>query len=296
MDLRQLRYFTKLADVQNFHRAAEQLNISQPPLSVAIRRLEEELGVRLFDRDPRGVRLTAAGHAALQPARNALASAELVREAVRLGAVGEMGRLTIGFVGSAISERLPLIIPHFRERYPKVELVLHEMTSVDIAQALDDRTLDVGLIRLPVMSRAPLDIEVIEMDVLAVALPAGHSLAHRKSIDLSELSTMPFIINSAVSVLHTVVSMACQNASFRPTVAQEATQLQTVLSLVQSGLGVALVPSRMGRFAPTGVKLLHLNNSVVTEMGIACREDAGSLVRNFIATALETIDGNPLEG
>jgi len=290
MDLRQLRYFTKLAEVQNFHRAAEQLNISQPPLSVAIRRLEDELGVQLFDRDQRGARLTAAGLAALQPARDALAAAELVREAVRLGSVGEIGRLTIGFVGSAISERIPLIIPRFRARFPKVELVLQEMTSVDISQSLDDRRLDVGLLRLPMMSRARLDIEVIETDVLSVALPAQHLLARRKTINLAELSAMPFIINSPVSVLHTVVFMACQKAGFRPAVAQEATQLQTVLSLVQSGLGVALVPARMGRFAPEGVKLLHLADPVATEMGIACRDDAGPPARNFITTALEIGD------
>ena len=175
MDLRQLRYFTKLAEVLNFHRAAEQLNISQPPLTVAIRRLEEELGAVLFDRGPRGVRLTEAGMAALAPARAALAGAELVREAVRLGARGETGRLTVGFVGSAISERLPRIIPLFRQRFPLVELVLQEMTSVEIAQSLDARQLDVGLVRLPIMSRAPLDIQIVESDVLAAALPVGPS-------------------------------------------------------------------------------------------------------------------------
>jgi len=290
MDLRQLRYFTKLAEVLNFHRAAEQLNISQPPLTVAIRRLEEELGAPLFERGPRAVRLTPAGMAALPVAREALARAELVREAVRLGALGETGRLTIGFVGSAISERLPRIIPLFRTRYPHVELVLREMTSVEIARALDSGQLHAGLVRLPVMSRVRLDMQVIEHDVLAAALPSTYPIARRKAIDLAELAALPFIINSPVSVLHTVVFLACQKAGFRPQIAQEATQLQTVLSLVQSGLGVAMVPARMGHFAPEGVTLLPLLDPVATEMGVVCRDDAGPLARNFVAIALDAND------
>lgn len=290
MDLRQLRYFTKLAEALNFHRAAEQLNISQPPLTVAIRRLEEELGVRLFDRVARGVRLTAAGQAALQPARDALARVERVREAVRLGALGETGRLSVGFVGSAVAHCLPRVITLFRQRYPQVELDLQEMTTVAIADAIAARRLDVGLVRLPVMNRGRFEIRVIEPDVLVAALPATHPLARRRELALAELSAQPFIVNSAISVLHTVVFLACQRAGFKPDVAQEATQLQTVLSLVQSGMGVALVPARMARFAPESVVLKPLADPVPTEMGIICREDAGQIERNFVAAALETSD------
>lgn len=290
MDLRQLRYFVRLAEVLNFHRAAEQLNISQPPLTVAIRRLEDDLGARLFDRDRRGVRLTRAGELALGPAREAIARAEQMRETVRMGERGEAGRLTIGFVGSAVAECLPRIIPRFRSRYPEVELDLHEMTTVEIADQIVSGRLDVGLVRLPVMSRAMLDIQVIEADQLVAALPAGHGLARRPSLDLQELAGHPFILNAPVSVLHSVVFLACQRAGFRPRVAQEATQLQTVLSLVQAGLGVALVPARMGRFAPTGVRLLPLSQPVPTEMGIVCAPDAGRLQRNFIASAVASSD------
>src|SRR5438067_4816955 len=134
MELRQLLYFTTLADALNFHRAAERLNISQPPLTVAIRKLEEELGMRLFVRGPRGVTLTAAGEAALGPARAALAEAEAVRQAAREGSEGERGRLTVGFVSSAIYALLPGLIPLYRRRYPQVDLILEESTSVDIAR------------------------------------------------------------------------------------------------------------------------------------------------------------------
>jgi len=294
MDLRQLRYFVQLAEKLNFHRAAEALNMSQPPLTVAIRRLEEELGAQLFEREPRGVRLTVAGEAALAPARAALAQAERVREAVRLGAGGESGRLRIGFVGSAVAECLPRVIPHFRQRFPQVEVELEEMATTEIAAAIEARRIDVGLVRLPVMDRANLDIAVIERDHLVVGLPADHPLAARKAIDIADLSNEPFVVISPHSVLHTVVYILCQQAGFKPRVAQEANQLLTVLSLVQSGLGVALVPSRLARFAPEAVRLIPLTEPVATDMGIACSVDAVPLIRNFVAAALAVSDSDPL--
>ncbi|MBU6392963.1 MAG: LysR family transcriptional regulator [Sphingomonadales bacterium] len=293
MDLRQLRYFTVLAETLNFHRAAERLNMSQPPLTVAIRKLEEDLGAALFHRDPRGVRLTAAGLAALAPARAALADAEQVREAVRQGAGGERGRLVIGFIGSAIGELLPAVIAPFRETYPRVELVLEEMSSVDIVRAIAGHTCDVGLVRLPVMDASKVAIAVIERDLLVAALPAADELAtDRESLALTELAERPFIIYSPVSVLHATIRLACQRAGFVPDVAQEATQVQTILSLVQAGLGAALVPARAARFAPEGVCLLPLSEPIPIEMGIASAPDAGPVARNFISMALRAIDSD----
>ncbi|MDD3799211.1 MAG: LysR substrate-binding domain-containing protein [Novosphingobium sp.] len=290
MDLRQLRYFTVLAETLNFHRAAERLNISQPPLTVAIRKLEADLGVQLFERGTRGVRLTAAGKAALEPAREALAQAQMVRDAVMQGGKGELGRLRVWFVGSAVSERLPRVISAYRQRFPRVELELEETTSAEIAEALEARQIDVGLVRLPIMRRVSLELEVIEDDELVAAMPADHVLARRKSVALAELSGQPFIIHGPVSVLHTTTILACQKAGFAPRVAQEATQVQTILSLVQSGLGVGLVPARMARFAPENVRLMPLAEPIAIEMGIAYRPDAEPLVRNFVAVAREQSD------
>jgi DNA-binding transcriptional LysR family regulator len=291
MDLRQLRYFTVLAETLNFHRAAERLNMSQPPLTVAIRKLEEELGAALFRRDPRGVRLTEAGLAALPPARAALAQAEQVREAVRQGAAGMRGRLVIAFIGSAIGDLLPRIVSPFREAFPHVELVLEEMNSVEIVRAIAGRKVDVGLIRLPVMDASPVAIEVIERDELMVALPAGPALPHqRRGMALADLADKPFIIFSPISVLHATIRIACQRAGFSPRVAQEAMQVQTILSLVQAGLGVALVPARTARFAPEGVRVVPLAEPIPIDMGIACATDAGALARNFVAAAMANCD------
>ena len=294
MDLRQLRYFTTLAETLNFHRAAERLNMSQPPLTVAIRKLEAELGAPLFERGVRGVRLTAAGEAALGPAREAQAQARAVRDAVQQGATGELGRLRIGFVGSAVSERLPRIISAYRAQFPRVELELREMTSAEIVEEIEARNFDAGLVRLPIMRRVPLMLDVIEHDELVAAVPADHALARRKSVALRELADQPFIIHSAISVLHIITILECQKAGFAPRVAQEATQVQTILSLVQSGLGVGLVPARMARFAPEAVHLMPLTEPIAIEMGIACRPDAEVLVRNFIAVAREQSDTQTL--
>ncbi|WP_226016531.1 LysR family transcriptional regulator [Novosphingobium sp. FKTRR1] len=295
MDLRQLRYFTVLAETLNFHRAAERLHMSQPPLTVAIRKLEEELGTPLFERDPRGVRLTAAGLAALLPARAALAQAELVRDAVRQGAAGLRGRLVIAFIGSAIANLLPRLVSPFREAFPNVELVLEEMNSVEIVRAIVGRKVDVGLVRLPVMDASPVVIDVIERDQLIAALPARLDRPRQSvGVALSDLAELPFIIYSPVSVLHATIRLACQRAGFAPRVTQEATQVQTILSLVQAGLGVALVPARAIRFAPEGVRLLQLADPIPIEMGIARARDAGPLASNFVAASLATDDTHPL--
>jgi DNA-binding transcriptional LysR family regulator len=287
MDLRQLRYFSALAETLNFHRAAERLNISQPPLTVAIRKLEEDLGVALFERGPRGVRLTAAGEAALAPAREALAAAELVRDAVRQGAAGLRGRLSVGFIGSAIGDLLPRIVSPFRQAFPQVELALEEMNSVEIVRGIAARRIDIGLVRLPVMDSAPVRMDVIERDVMVAALPRDDVLARRKSISLSALADRDFIIYSPISVLHATIRLACHRAGFAPRVAQEAVQVQTLLSLVEAGLGIALVPARGARFAGDGVRIVPLQDPIPVSMGIARAEDASMLATNFVATALQ---------
>lgn len=287
MDLRQLRYFVAVAETGNFHRAAERLNMSQPPLTVAIRKLEEGLGTSLFERGPRGVTLTAAGRASLDFARATLAQAQSFRDAVRDGASGERGRLKVGFVGSATFELLPRIIPEYRRRFPAVELVLEEATSTEIVRDLELSVLDVGLVRLPLMETAAVDTQVVDPDELHAALPAAHRLAARTKVDLADLADEPFVLQSRVSVLHSITVAACQKAGYVPRVAQQATQLSAVLSLVRSDLGVALVPSRAALSVPHGVRLLPLARRVPIETGVALpRGSTNPLARRFAEMAV----------
>jgi len=286
MELRQLRYFVTLAETRNFHRAAERLNMSQPPLTVAIRKLEEELGTPLFARGPRGVTMTPAGRASLDIARLTLAQADRFRDVVREGAAGERGRLRVGFVGSATFELLPRIIPEYRRRYPGVELVLEEAASVEIARKLAGGELDVGLVRLPLMEIAAIDTEGIDPDELHAALPTGSALAMGGTVRLEALAAEPFILQSRVSVLHSVTLTACHAAGFVPIVAQEAAQLSAILALVRSGLGVALVPSRAARSVPQGVRLVRLAERVPIQTGVALpRRGTSLMARNFAAIA-----------
>lgn len=286
MELRQLRYFVALAETRNFHRAAERLNMSQPPLTVAIRKLEMELGAALFVREARGVSLTPAGRAALAMARQTLALADRFREAVREGATGERGRLRVGFVGSATFELLPRIIPEFRRRYPLVELVLQEAASSTIADRLIADELDVGLVRLPLLDAAAIDTTVIDRDELHAALPENSPFAKAGTVALADLAQEPFVLQSRISVLHSITLAACQKEGFVPIVAQEAEQLSAILSLVRSGLGVALVPARVANAVPRGLRLVPLARRVPIETGLALpRGEIMAIARNFAAIA-----------
>ena len=290
MDLRQLRYFAALAETRNFHRAAEKLNMSQPPLTVAIAKLEHQLGAKLFIRDPRGVRLTEAGQAALPAARAALIAADDVREAVRLGLSGHHGRLRLGFIGSATTELLPNLVSKFRRQFPKVDLALQEMNSPQIIRDIAAGELDVGLVRLPVLDSAPVRLEVIERDELVIALRSDHPLAKRKVIALAQLSDCPFIVFDPVSILNSIFHLACRKAGFTPRVEQDAMQAQTVLSLVEAGLGIALVPARSARLAPQTVRIVRLADPIPLEMGVAFATRPGALAKNFVASARERFD------
>lgn len=286
MELRQLRYFVTLAETGNFHRAAERLNMSQPPLTVAIRKLEDELGAPLFVRSARGVTLTPAGRASLDIAHATLAQADRFRDVVREGAAGERGRLRVGFVGSATFEILPRVIPEYRRLHPGVELMLQEATSVEIGRKLVAGELDVGLVRLPLMETAAIDTQIIDPDELHAALPSDSPLARDDEVQLKALAEEPFILQSRISVLHSVTLKACHMAGFVPIVAQEAAQLSAVLALVRSGLGVALVPSCAARSVPHGVRLVRLAQRVPIETGVALpRVGAGLMARNFAAIA-----------
>ena len=131
---------------------------------------------------------------------------------------------------------------------------------------------------------------LLDWDRMVAAIPRSHPLARRKSLALAELAQQPFVVHGPVSVLHTVIMLACQQAGFVPMVTQEVTQVQAVLSLVQSGLGVALLPARMSRFAPESVALLPLREPVAIEMGLAVSPDAGPAVANFVSVAMAASD------
>ena len=245
MKLQQLRQFVTLAETLNFHRAAERLNIAQPPLSISIRKLEAELGAPLFTRGQQGVRLTPEGEAALDDARQALVHAEQVQRAVRETTAGERGGLRIGFVGSATYRLLPRLLRAFREQYPLIDVTLAESRTADLLDDVENGTVDVAIVRTPILRSAPAEIVVLETDRLCVAVSRQSRFAGRKRAKLAEFKDEPFVMYSRESVpsMHALAIMACQEAGFMPRIAEQAIQLQTIVCLVESGLGVALVPA-----------------------------------------------------
>ncbi len=250
MDLRRIRHFVTLAETLNFHRAAERLHMTQPPLTVSIQKLEAELGTKLFLRESSGISLTPSGKAALVEARKLIFHSQQMHEAATNALEGTGGVLRIAFVGSATYGLLQKLTPLYRAQYPGVELVLREAISVDIIQQLEDRTLDIGLIRVPLMRTSHATLLPLQRDEYVAALPRGHALASKGVLQLADLAHESFVMYAATdaSGLHSSAMLACQQAGFVPQITQEATQVQTVLALVETGLGVALVPSVMQEF------------------------------------------------
>ncbi|CAN5730138.1 LysR family transcriptional regulator [soil metagenome] len=280
-DLRRFRQFVVLAETLNFRRAAERLHMAQPPLSVSIQKLEAALGVKLFNRDASGVTLTAAGLAALSEARQLLFHGNQMGEAARSAMGGTAGTLRMGFVGSASYGMLQKLLPLFTAEYPGVELVLREATSVAIMQQVEERTLDIGLVRVPLLRPSGASLLPLEQESFIAALPCSNPLSRKRGLCLSDLADEPFVmyLPEQAGGLHSSAMLACQQAGFIPQVTQQATQIQTVLALVESGLGVALVPSVMKRFASEQIVYRPLADgpdSASTGLSLAYMADAHS--------------------
>lgn len=261
--LRQLGHFVAVAEAGSYREAAERIFIAQPALSVSIRKLEQALGVTLFERGPRGVKLTPGGQAFLIEARRSLQHAEQARQNARLAALGEWGFVRLGFVGSAAYRLLPDTLPAFLARHPGVRLELLEGTTVGLSAMIRSGELDAGVIRTPLDDSSGLQILPAEHDDLVAVLPASHPLARRKRIELSALADEAFVMFSRTQVpaLRGLIVEACREAGFTPRVAQEATQALTVVGLVGSGLGVALVPGVITRFTNDQVRFVALSNA-----------------------------------
>ncbi|MFC9426991.1 LysR family transcriptional regulator [Streptomyces sp. NPDC056987] len=263
MELRQLRHFLEVAETLNFRTAAERLHMTQPPLSVSIRKLEEEVNARLFERTTHSVELTAAGEAALEHARAALFHcAELARVAGSTAA-GATGVLRVGFVGSAKNRLLPRLLPAFREMYPGVTVQFTEETNTALVDFLERHVLDICIVRVPMIRRSDLQYVTVEADRFVVALPAGHRFTRQKRITLRDLADEPFIDYTAHAIpgLHALCTMLFQEAGVTPRVAQEAVQVETVLFLVENAMGVALVPSSAARGRRQGVEFRELDTA-----------------------------------
>jgi DNA-binding transcriptional LysR family regulator len=289
MELRHLRYFSAVAEELNFHRAAGRLGIAQPALSQQIRQLENELGVVLLDRDRRQVRLTPAGAAFLEKAQNTLTSAAEAIRTAQLADRGEIGRISIGFVTSALYGVGPDVIRLFRQRHPAVHTDLHELSVVQQADALRNRRIDVSFLRTPFEVEG-LAVRTILNERWVIALPSAHHLSRRPFVPLAALAGDPFLLfprNLAPS-LYDHVLLICESAGFTPHIALEA-QMQTIVNLVAANIGVALVPESLRNLRRKGLVYRSLAEPAPdVGLAVAWREgDRSPTLRAFLAVVDE---------
>ena len=259
MELRHLRYFIAVAEELHFGRAAARSHVAQPALSQQIMQLEAELGVQLLARTKRRVALTEPGRLFLVEARRALAQVATAIDTARRANAGEVGRLRIGYVDSALWGALPTVIGRFRERFPNVALTMLERLPAQQLAGLRLGDLDVCIGPPPPLSPDLRTTYVTEERVM-VALPAAHPLATRQSIALTALTDEPWVLVPArvPSRLRDLVLAACADVGFTPRVTQEARELDALVALVSAGLGVTLVPATAERIPRQGVVFRRL--------------------------------------
>jgi DNA-binding transcriptional LysR family regulator len=287
MELRQLRYFVVLAETLHFGRAANLLHISQPPLSRQIAMLEEELGVVLFERTQRSVRLTAAGQRFNRDARSVLATLDQARAHARAAEVGEAGVLCAGFMFAVACSVLPVLTRAFAAAFPRIEVKLKETIPTDLAAELRCGRLDVGIMYSSDAS-GELCTETIFREPLVAALPAGHRLAARSAISIGELRDDPFIISprEASPFIHDTITDHCRQAGFQPRVRMETNFQQTIVNLVGQRLGVALVHSSMRSTRVDNVQFVPLLHAPHIDVALVWNAATSNpCVSRFIHTA-----------
>lgn len=282
MELRHLRYFIAVGEHLHFGRAAEQLHISQPPLTRQIQRLEEELGVALFARTNRRVELTSVGQLFLAEAKPLIAQIDSLKHHVSETAAGRLGKLTIGFISVADYHVLPSLLREFQSRYPNVTLNLREATTDLQLDALRNGEIDMGIVLAP-LTDPSLQFQPLFQEELVAVLPSSEAQNSRpslaKAISVRTLAEQPFVMfprHSAPGLYDAIVE-TCDRAGFAPRVAQEAIQMQTIISLVSVGMGVALVPASLTNLGRADVTYRPLKEkSPLVTTGLAWKNSNSS--------------------
>lgn len=293
MEIRHLRYFVAVAEELNFRRAAERLFIAQPPLSQQIRDLEEEMGVLLFDRTHRQVRLTVAGQVFLEEAYHLLAQVDRAKGRAQRASKGELGQLTIGYTSFVHCPLFPIIVQQYRAFYPDVDIILRDLVTIEQMKQLDTNVLDISFathasFALPSGEGTQLAYECILREPVVAVVPRNHPLADQSPLPFAALASEPWIwfARQYDPTTYDYMTRLCEQAGFRPRVAQEVNQLQIVISLVAAGLGVGLVTNSIrGLYSQDVVYLDFVEPAPRAEFSVVWRkDDISPLVHAFLAT------------
>ncbi|HEX8542235.1 MAG TPA: LysR substrate-binding domain-containing protein [Pseudomonas sp.] len=275
-ELAQLRCFTTVATELNFRRAAERLNMTQPPLSRQIQLLEHHLGVALFTRSTRSVALTAAGRAFFIEAQNLLERAQQAAAAAKRFAEGDIGSVTISFVGSAVYEFLPKVIAEARLKQPHVKISLEEMNTYQQHEAMRARRIDLGIVRSPLLQPG-FATECLVREPFLLAVPSTHRLATSATVAVTDLDGEPFLMYShaAYPPFNELLTGMFRSARVAPQYVQWLGSSLTILALVNAGMGLALVPRCAASVVFKGVTFreIDLGEGVQSELHLIWRSD-----------------------
>ncbi|MGG0277984.1 LysR substrate-binding domain-containing protein [Bacillus rhizoplanae] len=289
MDIRKMRYFIMVAEELNFSRAAERLRMAQPPLSQEIRKLEEELGVQLFHRTKRMVELTDAGKIFLEGSQQTLFQLERAIKETQLAAEGKIGNLIIGFVDS--TEIVIEVLNKFRERFPKIHLILREMTTEQQLKALYEKQIHIGFIRSK-QNNEILSSEVCSEESLRLVLHQDHPFASLPEIPLQLLIDEPFILfpRHLGPNFYDLIISYFRDHGVSLKVVQEAIQMQTIVNLVATGMGVSVVPSSVESYKRSGVIYKKIQETTPkVNLYVGWRQDEKSAVIDHFLTVVREV-------
>ena len=292
MELRHLRYFTAVVQWKGYREASRQIHVAQPAISQTVADLEEELGLKLFSRAKRVAQLTPEGEVFYAEAVRTLAQAELAVETARRAARGEIGRLSIGFLGSATSAFLAELVRKFKVTYPGVKLTLQELTPVQQDVAFEKGEIDIGFTRTLTSEQSrTFSSRVLYRDPMMAVLPRSKRLKSKR-VRVADLANEDFVLfhrEGSPGLFDTITAM-CQKAGFCPRVDCQPNMMQTVLSLVEAEQGVSIVPACVRNLRADGVRFYRLQpDDVRVELVGAWKKTNSSVVlRGF----LELIDAN----
>ena len=254
VELRHLRYFIAVAEELNFSRAAERMHMAQPPLSAAIRQLERDLGVELFARTTREVKLTEAGNAFLAGARRTLADAERAAEDAKRAAAGELGHLRLAYSWSTRFDTLPALGRAFRAGHADVELLAQEMWNARMPAAFASGSIDIGLSLCPEIA-AELELAPVRSERMVALLPVAHRLAGEDAIPLSALSDEEFVVfpREIAPRLHDAFMAVYRGAGFEPRVRNESFHTGWDLGVLAEIPAAAIAPKTVAGGLPDGI-------------------------------------------
>jgi len=289
VELRQLRYFVRVAELEHFGQASIDLHVVQPALSRQIKQLEDELGVQLFERLPRGVRLTVAGKMLLQRTRPILTEIEQILHATTLAGQGKTGFLRIGFAdGATYSGHVPGIVGAFRRTNPDVELELVPASSVEQADLLRREAIDLAFVYWLPSNREGIKHLQLNREKIVLAVAATNPLSKKKSLRLADLQNRPFIWfkRNNSPMYYDLIQTRCSQAGVVLNVVQEAFTESTMLSLVSADIGATFITESANRRRPENVALIGVTDlkASITLMAMWRENDTNPAVNQFVTT------------